>query len=109
MYNINFPLEYSKDISDINLTRLGQRTYSDRYEIAHIKENVYHYFLALTELGYINSHGSDFESFYKGYVTLTPITLYTTDNDEFRHLEENFFLPPIDSSTGSLQRTDEHR
>ncbi len=90
VYNINFPLEFSKEISDIKLTKLGQRTYSDRYEIAHIKDNTYHYFLALTELGYVNSHGSDFESFYKGYVTLTPITLYTTDNDEFNHLENTF-------------------
>ncbi len=91
VYNINFPLEFSKEISEIKLTKLGQRTYSDRYEIAHIKENVYHYFLALTELGYVSSHGSDFESFYKGYVTVTPITLYTTDNDEFRHMEKTFF------------------
>ncbi|MBP7283235.1 MAG: 5'/3'-nucleotidase SurE [Leptospiraceae bacterium] len=91
VYNINFPLEFSKELSDIKLAKLGQRTYSDKYEIAHIKENVYHYFLALTELGYVNSSGSDFESFYKGYVTLTPITLYTTDTDEFRHLGESFF------------------
>jgi 5'-nucleotidase len=91
VYNINFPLEFSKEILDIKLTKLGQRTYSDRYEVAHIKDNVYHYFLALTELGYVSSHGSDFESFYNGYVTLTPITLYTTDNDEFRHLEKIFY------------------
>lgn len=91
VYNINFPLEFSKDIQDIKLVKLGQRTYSDRYEVAHIKDNVYHYFLALTELGYVSSHGSDFESFYNGYVTLTPITLYTTDNDEFRHLEKSFY------------------
>lgn len=91
VYNINFPLFYSDEVNDMKLVRLGQRTYSDRYEIAHIKENVYHYFLALTELGYVNSNGSDFEAFYKGYVTLTPITLYTTDNEEFRHLQENLY------------------
>lgn len=91
VYNINFPLEFSHKLSDIKLVKLGQRTYSDKYEIAHIKENVYHYFLALTELGYVNSAGSDFESFYKGYVTLTPITLYTTDTDEFQHLQKTFY------------------
>ncbi len=91
VYNINFPLEYSDDLEEIKLSRLGQRTYSDRYEVAHIKDNIYHYFLALTELGYVNSHGSDFESFYKGYVTLTPITLYTTDKDEFHKLQEHFY------------------
>jgi 5'-nucleotidase len=91
VYNINFPLEFSKELSEIKLTKLGQRTYSDRYEIAHIKDNVYHYFLALTELGFINSAGSDFESYTKGYVTLTPITLYTTDNDEFNHLQKTFY------------------
>ncbi|MBP9886728.1 MAG: 5'/3'-nucleotidase SurE [Leptospiraceae bacterium] len=91
VYNINFPIDYPEDISKIKLTKLGKRTYSDKYEVAHIKENVYHYFLALTELGYVNSPGSDFESFYRNYVTLTPITLYTTDMEEFKHLEENFF------------------
>ena len=93
VYNINFPLEFSKNISDIKFAKLGKRTYSDKYEIAHIKDNVYHYFLALTELGYINSPGSDFESFYKGYVTLTPITLYTTDGEEFEHLVNKFYIP----------------
>lgn len=91
VYNINFPIEYSKDISDIKLTKLGKRTYSDQYEIAHIHENSSHYLLALTEMGYVKSSGTDFESFYKNYVTLTPITLNTTDMDEMTHLKETFF------------------
>lgn len=88
VYNVNFPLEYSTDIEKMEITSLGQRSYTDRYETAHITETNSHFLLALSHLGYISTPGSDFESFDNGKVTITPITLNTTDRDEYLNLKK---------------------
>ncbi len=90
VYNINFPLEYSHEIVDMAITHLGQRTYSDQYHIAEFKENKFHYLLALTEMGYKVEKGTDFESYHQGKITITPISLNTTHEEELVLMRENF-------------------
>ena len=92
VYNINFPLEYSNQIEEIEIVNLGKRTYSDKYHISHFKEKRFHYLLALTDLGYKEELGTDFEAFYRGKVTLTPITLDTTHPEEIQSMKKIFFL-----------------
>lgn len=91
VYNINFPIEFSKNLSDLKLTKLGKRTYSDEYHINPISEKKSQYLLALTELGYVVEEGTDFEAFYNHQVSLSPIHLDTTHDDELIELQNSFF------------------
>lgn len=89
VYNFNFPIDFSNKLEDIKLTRLGKRTYSDDYHIFPISETKSKYLLALTELGYVKEEGTDFEAFYENQVSLSPIHLDTTHDEEFEDLKNS--------------------
>jgi 5'-nucleotidase len=82
VYNINFPIEFSKNINEIQLTKLGKRLYTDTYKTKNIIGGVYDFFLGGSELSYIDTPDSDFHAFYLNQISLTPISLDTTDYTE---------------------------
>ncbi|MCB1143094.1 MAG: 5'/3'-nucleotidase SurE [Leptospiraceae bacterium] len=87
VYNINFPVNFDSSPDKIKLTTLGKRVYYDTYEINSIYEGISDFFLGGSELGKVITPGSDFEAYEKGYVSITPISLYPSDYDEYKRLK----------------------
>ncbi len=94
VYNINFPTEFSKNIHEIKITKLGKRLYTDTYKKTNIIGGVYDFFLGGSDLSYIDTPGSDFHAFYLNQISLTPISLDTTDYTEFDRLLSSKVFPP---------------
>jgi 5'-nucleotidase len=86
VYNINFPEKFSNDIDNIRFTHLGTRQYTDTYKKTNIIGGVFDFFLGGSELDHISTKGSDFEAYGSGIVSLTPISLDTTDYTEKERL-----------------------
>lgn len=90
VYNINIPVEFSENVRDTQITKLGIRTYQDDYKVINIYENIYEFFLGGSHLGSVPTQDSDFLAFQNGKVSLTPISLDTTDWKEFSELQEKW-------------------
>jgi 5'-nucleotidase len=91
VYNINFPKEWKKS-NPIKITKLGVRTYSDAYEANTIYENISEFYLGGSKLGHLILPGTDFEAFYSGHISVTPISLETTAFEEVIRLQDASFL-----------------
>lgn len=90
VYNINFPIEFSEDFRDLQITQLGIRTYEDDYKVVNIFENIYEFFLGGSTLGSIPTENSDFLAYQNGKVSITPISLNVTDEKEYLQLKEEW-------------------
>jgi 5'-nucleotidase len=90
VYNINFPTEFDERPEFAAITNLGIRTYDDTYEVNNVYENISEYFLGGSLLGHVVTSGSDFEAFYSGKVSITPINLETTDLKELSELKSQW-------------------
>jgi len=92
VYNINFPEKFEEDLNQIAFTKLGIRTYEDTYEVTQLYENISEFFLGGSLLGHISTKGSDFEAFYSGKVSITPISIHTTQESELLEIQERWKL-----------------
>lgn len=87
VYNFNFPVQYSHKLDDIKITKLGNRTYTDDYHKKKIIGEIYEYYLGGSELSHEITKDSDFEAFYSGKISMTPVSLDTTDFSELNRLQ----------------------
>lgn len=87
VYNINYPLENS-DIDmkapfpEERITSQGKRVYLDEYETMEEGQNYTIYRMKSTVMGRIEEEGSDFHAIENGLVSITPLSLSTTHNEE---------------------------
>ncbi|PJZ67267.1 5'/3'-nucleotidase SurE [Leptospira wolffii] len=86
VYNINIPLRFERDLSSIETVSLGKRTYVDTYHSNPIIGGISDFYLGGSELGHVEEPGTDFDTFFRGKVALTPLGLNQTYEPEL----ENF-------------------
>lgn len=86
IYSVNFPPEtpdvtLDTPLPDVRYTYQGKRTYKDEY---HVLDGEGHWLLRLkeTEFGHVKQDHSDSEAVADGYVSVTPLSTFTTDRRE---------------------------
>ncbi len=90
VYNINFPPVFDSLKNSLKAVSLGKRIYHDTYEVKQLVEGIYEFYLGGSELGNDLTPGTDFEAYSRGFITLTPIELNTTDHSELDRLQSEF-------------------
>jgi 5'-nucleotidase len=83
LFNINHP-PLSSFTGKWKFTKLGQRLYKDKYSVIRQSDGSFLLNLGGSELDHINEVGTDFETFYNGIISVTPMT---TDGTDFNLLE----------------------
>ncbi|TGK20786.1 5'/3'-nucleotidase SurE [Leptospira fluminis] len=92
VYNVNIPTEFRHSTEDVEIVRLGKRTYVDTYHSTPIIGDIAEFYLGGSDLGFIPEPDTDFEAFYKGKVTLTPLSLDQTDSDRLAEFKRSIGL-----------------
>lgn len=86
VYNINFPEENSVKINDpfpdTEITMHGKRRYVDSYEAIEEGEDYWIFRLEETILGFDKEEGTDFHALKNGKISITPLSLQTSHQDE---------------------------
>jgi 5'-nucleotidase len=90
VYNINFPPSFPRDISKIQITKLGLRTVSDGYEVTTLYENISEYYLGGSTLSHLSSPGSDFDAYDENLISISPIKIDSTHYQELEELHAKF-------------------
>jgi len=78
LLNINYPVENNFK-EQIKWTKLGQRIYRDTYKKAQLDTHSMLVNLGGSELGYKEEEGTDFEAYFEGNISVTPLKYYDTD------------------------------
>ena len=76
--NINYPPR--EKIAGIQWTKLGQRIYRDSYSNLYDRSGNRSFKFNASELSHISQENSDFNAYYHGYVSITPLSLDATDH-----------------------------
>ncbi|MCS6983514.1 MAG: 5'/3'-nucleotidase SurE [Leptospiraceae bacterium] len=77
LLNINIPVE--RPICGIKWTKLGKRIYRDSYRKSHLNDKSMLLNLGGSNLNFVEEEGTDFEAYYAGFISVTPLTLDATD------------------------------
>tara|TARA_Y100001937_G_scaffold122287_2_gene182666 strand:- start:220549 stop:221136 length:588 start_codon:yes stop_codon:yes gene_type:complete len=89
VYNINYPELPSPDLRSV-FTRHGKRIYRDQYEILEEEAGKSFVFkLKETIMGHKEEEFSDFSAIESGHVSITPLGLQTTHDQELQGWIEN--------------------
>ncbi|MEQ8353519.1 MAG: 5'/3'-nucleotidase SurE [Leptospiraceae bacterium] len=89
VYNINYP-EFPHSEPEVQFTRHGRRIYRDAYEL--LEEDAgksFVYKLKETIMGHKEEDLTDFSAIESGHVSITPLDLKTTDEQELQGWIEN--------------------
>jgi len=78
LLNINCPKNIIFD-KKIKWTKLGSRIYRDKYKRTLLEQDTYLLNLGGSELNYKEREETDFEAFYQGFISVTPLTTDGTD------------------------------
>lgn len=78
LFNINHP-PLKSYTGKWMFTKLGQRLYKDQYSIKKEGKDSYTLNLGGSELDHVREQGTDFEAFYNGIISVTPMTTNGTD------------------------------
>lgn len=81
--NINYPNIDSSEVKGVKYTFLGKRIYRDAYKNRHEEDNRVTLQLDGT-IHSIDKDGSDVTEIEKGYITITPLHLDSTDYDRLK-------------------------
>ena len=76
--NVNYPTQI-KMPEKIKWTKLGTRIYRDKYIRTHAEDGAFLFNLGGSELNHKEAEGTDFDAYYKGYVSVTPLTTDATN------------------------------
>ncbi len=87
-FNINYPDLPKEKIAGMKYTSAGRRTYKDKYKIEMPGNNSYRMEL-IGEIGSIPIEGSDITELEKGYISITPLTINSTDFQLLETLKSN--------------------
>ncbi|MCB1160637.1 MAG: 5'/3'-nucleotidase SurE [Leptospiraceae bacterium] len=90
VYNINLPPGFNKNLSELEITKPGIRTYKDEYKVQNIIGNVFEFCLGGSELGHRSMEGSDFDAYDRGNVSITPLSLESLHEGEYTDMKQYF-------------------
>ncbi len=88
VYNINIPKNFESSLSSIETVRLGKRTYVDTYYSNPIIGGISEFYLGGSELGHKEEEGTDFDTFFRGKVAITPLGLDQTNDFELGNFKK---------------------
>ena len=88
VYNFNFPVKYKKSQSEFRLAKLGKRTYIDHYQVTSLVGNISEFYLGGSQLGFVDTEGTDFFEFNRNRIPLTPLFMDVTDYTEYNALKD---------------------
>ncbi|EMK00014.1 MULTISPECIES: 5'/3'-nucleotidase SurE [unclassified Leptospira] len=88
VYNINIPEKFEDSLSAIEIAKLGRRTYIDTYESKPIIGGISDFFLGGSHLGYVPEEGTDFDTFFRGKIPITPLSLDQTSPLELEEFKK---------------------
>ncbi len=83
--NINYPNIPAQEIRGVKYTSVGKRIYQDSYKKSDVNPDE----MILTLDGSIDSHtidGTDATEIKRGYISITPLTLDTTDKESLKKM-----------------------
>ncbi len=90
--NVNIPSIDKASIKGVVVTELGRRRYDDRYELLETSEDKKRYILTGLPVDESKSeHSHDVAMADKGYITITPLTLFTTDHKALKTMKNEEF------------------
>lgn len=78
LYNINYPKKSRSEVKGIKYTRTSERKYTDSYDRKEIGENEFELKL-VGSIDTVVEDGTDFDALQKGYISITPLTIESTD------------------------------
>lgn len=84
LLNINYPAKKRPDT--IKWTKLGRRSYRDTYTRDQHGEKTFLLNMSGSTMGYEEEEGTDFHSYYNGWISITPLSVDATNYTE---LERN--------------------
>jgi 5'-nucleotidase len=87
-FNINYPDLPKEKISGMKYTSAGRRTYKDKYDIEMLDKNSFSMELK-GEIGSVPIEGSDITEVEKGYISITPLGINSTDFQILEKLKNN--------------------
>jgi 5'-nucleotidase len=87
-FNINYPDQPKEKISGMTYTSAGKRIYKDKYEIEMLDNDRYSMEL-IGEIGSRTIQGSDITELEKGYISITPLNINSTDFQLLEILKSN--------------------
>ncbi len=78
LYNINYPKVASSKVKGVKYTRTSVRKYTDYYDKTDISEDQFKLKL-VGAIDTIEEDGTDYDAVEKGYISVTPLTVESTD------------------------------
>jgi 5'-nucleotidase len=90
LLNINYPNIPENEIKGTCFTNLGNRLYNDSFQKDYISENELHVRLE-GNFDYTMNSGSDVTMLKSGYISITPLTLDSTDYQYLKFLNSGSF------------------
>ncbi len=88
LLNVNFP-KIIDDSTQIKITKLGKTFYCDEY-VERVDPMGNTYFWLYGNGRDLKDENSDIAEFIKGNISLTPLKIDLTDNEEIEYLKKNF-------------------
>lgn len=87
LLNVNIPFSKDNKLKGIKITKLGSRVYNDMIVTKQDPRGKNYYWIGGGTPGWKDEEKTDFNAVKSGYVSVTPISLFMTDEDRIPELE----------------------